>query len=152
MDISSLIPMVGDGPDRFLIELISRINPQILSIQQGEFHTGFGGDGNSEIVCFYEIVESPTTQEVYSSTTHLHTHANAEQDKYGNWAMTGPTALLVTKSSATHCRWWEDGAYMCRHPHALRHGQIWVSGPHVGQCSWEDRSGRGSTRRWSRPD
>lgn len=23
--------------------------------------------------------------------------------------MTGPTAVLVTKSSATHCRSWEDG-------------------------------------------
>jgi hypothetical protein len=28
--------------------------------------------------------------------------------------MSGPTAILVTKSSATHCRPWEDGAeYIC---------------------------------------
>ncbi|KAK7419112.1 hypothetical protein QQZ08_010982 [Neonectria magnoliae] len=93
MDISSLIPMVGDGPNRFLIESIGRINPQILSIQQREFHTVLGEEGDSEIVCFYETVESPTAQE----------------DKHGNWAMTGPTAVLVTKSSATHCRPWEDG-------------------------------------------
>ncbi|KAH7123390.1 hypothetical protein B0J13DRAFT_153463 [Dactylonectria estremocensis] len=91
MDISSLIPMVGDGPNRFLIESIGRINPQILSIQQREFHTALGREGDSEIFCFYETVESPTAQ------------------KYGNWAMTGLTAVLVTKSSATHCRSWEDG-------------------------------------------
>ncbi|KAJ4167387.1 hypothetical protein NW754_011202 [Fusarium falciforme] len=92
MDISSLIPMVGDGPNRFLIESIGRINSQILSIQQREFHTVLGGEGDSEIFCFYETVESPTAQE----------------DEHGNWAMTGPTAVLVTKSSATHCRSWED--------------------------------------------
>ncbi|KAM0433914.1 hypothetical protein ACHAPT_003858 [Fusarium lateritium] len=93
MDISSLIPMVGDGPNRFLIESIGRINSQILNIQQREFHRVLGGEGDSEIFCFYETVESPTAQE----------------DEHGSWAMTGPTAVLVTKSSATHCRSWEDG-------------------------------------------
>lgn len=34
MDINSLIPMVGDGPNRFLIQSIGRISSQILSIQQ----------------------------------------------------------------------------------------------------------------------
>ncbi|KAK7397940.1 hypothetical protein QQX98_012694 [Neonectria punicea] len=84
--------MAGDGPNRFLIESIGRINPQILSIQQREFHTALGGEGDSEIVCFYETVESPT----------------AQKDKHGNWAMTGPTVVLVTKPSATNCRSWED--------------------------------------------
>src|SRR4051812_45460389 len=62
MDTSSLIPMVGDGPNRFLIESISRINSQILSIQQREFHIALGAEHGSEIVCFYETVESPTAQ------------------------------------------------------------------------------------------
>ncbi|KAG7001762.1 Protein SERAC1 [Fusarium oxysporum f. sp. conglutinans] len=93
MDISSLIPMVGDGPNRFLIESIGAINSQILSAQQREFHTALGGEGDSEIVCFYETVESPT----------------AQKDERGDWSMTGPTAVLVTKSSATYCRWWESG-------------------------------------------
>jgi protein SERAC1 len=62
MDISSLIPMVGDGPNRFLAESISRINSQILSIQQREFHKALGEEGDSEVVCFYETLESPTAR------------------------------------------------------------------------------------------
>ncbi|KAH7134414.1 P-loop containing nucleoside triphosphate hydrolase protein [Dactylonectria macrodidyma] len=93
MDISSLIPMVQDGPNRFLIESISYVSSQILSIQQREFHNVLGGEGLSEIVCFYETVKSPT----------------AKKDNDGNWKVDGPTAMLVTKSSATHCRSWEDG-------------------------------------------
>ncbi|RYP69598.1 hypothetical protein DL770_008204 [Monosporascus sp. CRB-9-2] len=93
MDISSLIPMVGDGPNRFLIESISQINSQILPIQRREFHTALGDKGSSEIVCFYETMKSPT----------------AQKDEKGNWAMNGPPAVLVSKASATHCRSWEDG-------------------------------------------
>ncbi|KAK0729438.1 hypothetical protein B0H67DRAFT_476537 [Lasiosphaeris hirsuta] len=92
MDTSSLIAMVGDGPNRPLVDSISRINSQILSIQQREFHTALGSEGDSEIVCFYETVESPTAQETG-----------------GKWAMTGPAVTLVTKFSATHCRPWENG-------------------------------------------
>ncbi|KJZ69702.1 hypothetical protein HIM_10908 [Hirsutella minnesotensis 3608] len=93
MDISFLIPMVGDGPNRFLVESISRINSQILSIQQRDFHKALRAEGESEIVCFYETMRSPT----------------AKKDENGNWAMSGPLEVLVTKSSATHCRPWEDG-------------------------------------------
>ncbi|KAK3363512.1 hypothetical protein B0T25DRAFT_436789, partial [Lasiosphaeria hispida] len=93
MDTSSLIPMVGDGPNRSLVDSISRINSQILSIQQQEFHTALGSEGDSEIVCFYETVESPT----------------AAQGADGKWSMTGPATTLVTTSSATHCRPWENG-------------------------------------------
>ncbi|KAH6980866.1 hypothetical protein BKA56DRAFT_485948 [Ilyonectria sp. MPI-CAGE-AT-0026] len=93
MDTSSLIPLVGDGPNRFLIESISRINSQLLSIQQREFHTALGSNGHSEVFCFYETLESPT----------------AHQDAHGEWTITGPTSVLVTKSSATHCRPWESG-------------------------------------------
>ncbi|RYP27921.1 hypothetical protein DL767_007448 [Monosporascus sp. MG133] len=93
MDISSLIPMVGDGPNRFLIESISQINSQILPIQRREFHTALGDKGRSEIVCFYETMKSPT----------------AQKDEKGNWRMNGPPAVLVSKTSATHCRSWEDG-------------------------------------------
>ncbi|RYP50970.1 hypothetical protein DL768_003636 [Monosporascus sp. mg162] len=93
MDISSLIPMVGDGPNRFLVESISQINSQILPIQRREFHTALGDKGRSEIVCFYETMKSPT----------------AQKDEKGNWAMSGPPTVLVSKTSATHCRSWEDG-------------------------------------------
>lgn len=64
MDTSSLIPLVGDGPNRFLIESISRINSQLLSIQQREFHTALGSNGDSEVFCFYETLESPTAHQV----------------------------------------------------------------------------------------
>lgn len=68
MDISSLIPMVGDRPNRFLIESISHVNSQILSMQQRAFHTALGEEGDSEIVCFYETEKSPTARKVHSSS------------------------------------------------------------------------------------
>lgn len=112
MDISSLIPMVGDGPNRFLIESMSRMNSQILSIQQRDFHKALGSEGDSEVFCFYETVESPTAQKVD-----------------GQWRMTGPTAVLVTKSSATHCRPWEDGTeHICAI--ARPHSEMVKFGPH----------------------
>lgn len=64
MDVSSLIPMVGNGPNRFLIESISRINSQILGIQLRDFHKALGNQHDSEVFCFYETVESPTAQQV----------------------------------------------------------------------------------------
>ncbi|KAK1762028.1 hypothetical protein QBC33DRAFT_582006 [Phialemonium atrogriseum] len=93
VDIGSLIPMVRDGPNRLLLESIGSLNSQVLSIQQREFPEALGGKGESEIVCFYETLKSPT----------------ATQDEKGRWTMTGPIAALVTKSSATHCRPWESG-------------------------------------------
>ncbi|KAF4987186.1 hypothetical protein FGRMN_10502 [Fusarium graminum] len=62
MDISSLIPMVGERPNRFLIESISHVNSQILTMQQRAFHTALGEEGDSEIVCFYETEKSPTAR------------------------------------------------------------------------------------------
>lgn len=64
MDISSVVPMVEDGPNRFLIESIGNINSQILSIQQREFYSALGEEGKSEVFCFYETLESPTAQKV----------------------------------------------------------------------------------------
>ena len=64
MDISSLIPMAGDGPNRFLLESIGRVNSQVLSAQQREFQTALGGEGDSEVFCFYETLMSPTAQQV----------------------------------------------------------------------------------------
>ncbi|KAL6819172.1 hypothetical protein V8C40DRAFT_252626 [Trichoderma camerunense] len=113
MDISSLIPMVGDGPNRFLVESISRINSQIISIQQRDFHHALGKKGDSEVFCFYETLESPT----------------AQLDKLDEWKMIGPTAVLVTKSSATHCRPWEDGSeHICAI--ARTHSDMVKFGPH----------------------
>lgn len=92
MDISSLIPMVGDSPNRFLLESINNINSQILNTQRRQFHMALGQEGDSEIVCFYETLKSPT----------------AKKDQSGYWKMTGPLSVLVTRASATHCRSWEE--------------------------------------------
>jgi hypothetical protein len=72
MDISSLIPMAGDSPNRFLIESINRNNSQTLTAQQRDFHKALGNKGNSEVFCFYETLESPTAQRVYISTPSLY--------------------------------------------------------------------------------
>lgn len=70
MDNTSLVPMVRDGPNRFLIESLSRVNSQILSIQQRDFQTVLGGEGESEIVCFYEMLKSPTAKQVYPPSNY----------------------------------------------------------------------------------
>ncbi|KAK6449817.1 hypothetical protein FP744_10006067 [Trichoderma asperellum] len=89
MDITSLITMAGDSsPNRFIIESLSRNNSQILTLQQRDFHKALGDKGNSEVFCFYETLESPTAER----------------------KMTRPTAVLIMKSSAIHCRPWENGA------------------------------------------
>ncbi|KAL7934394.1 ankyrin repeat-containing domain protein [Trichoderma chlorosporum] len=93
MDIRSLIPMAGDGPNRFLLESIGSTNSQILSIQHRDFSQALVGQGQSEIVSFYETRLSPT----------------AVKDELGRWSMSGASAVLVSKASATHCRPWEDG-------------------------------------------
>jgi len=129
MDISSLIPMVGDGPNRFLVESISRVNSQILSIQQREFHNALGQEGDAEVVCFYETLESPTAQETD-----------------GTWAMTGPTAVLVTKASATHCLLWEDGVeHICAI--ARTHSNMVKFGPQDHEYDKARQTLRGLARR-----
>lgn len=65
MDISCLVAMVGDKPNRFLIESISRDNPQVLREQRRQFDTALGHEGDSEIIRFYETEKSPTAQKVY---------------------------------------------------------------------------------------
>ncbi|KAL6697259.1 nacht and ankyrin domain-containing protein [Trichoderma pleuroticola] len=93
MDIHSLIPIVGDGPNRSLLESIGSTNSQILSIQQREFSDALGHQGETEIVSFYETCLSPT----------------ALRDERDRWTMSGEPAVLVSKASATHCRHGENG-------------------------------------------
>lgn len=64
MPIASLVPMAGNGPNRFLLESISDKNPQILTDQHERFFQALESAGDNEIVCFYETMESPTAQEV----------------------------------------------------------------------------------------
>ena len=56
--------MVGDGPNRFLLESIGGDNSQVLSTQRREFLPALGGKGETEIFSFYETVKSPTAEKV----------------------------------------------------------------------------------------
>lgn len=64
MDISSLIAMAGDGPNRFLVESIGAHSSQVLTSQQRDFNTALGGEGDAEVFCFYETLKSRTAQKV----------------------------------------------------------------------------------------
>lgn len=74
MDITSLIPMTGDNPNRFLLESISNRNSQVLTTQHREFSKALGFEGRSEIVCFYETLLSPTAQQVSRSIYFMMLH------------------------------------------------------------------------------
>ncbi|KAM0255602.1 hypothetical protein ACHAQJ_005606 [Trichoderma viride] len=106
MDVASLIPMAGDGPNRPLVESIG-VSSSVLDRLQQDFLPALGGQGETEIICFYETEQSPA----------------AQQDSNGKWRMSGPPAVLVTKSSAVHCRPWEnDSIHIC--PIARSHSEI----------------------------
>jgi len=64
MAIGSLIPMVGDGPNRALLESIGDTSSPILNNLRRNFNKALGSEGESEIVCFYETQESPTAIQV----------------------------------------------------------------------------------------
>lgn len=64
MDTASLIPMVTDSPNRFLVESLGYINSQILTILRRNFHHALGEKDEAEVICFYETRESPTAQKV----------------------------------------------------------------------------------------
>jgi hypothetical protein len=63
MDIASLIPMVDEGPNRPLIESIGASSSALDDLQQ-TFHPSLGGQGQKEVICFYETELSPTAREV----------------------------------------------------------------------------------------
>ncbi|KAH7235326.1 hypothetical protein BKA59DRAFT_532564 [Fusarium tricinctum] len=118
MDISSLVAMVGDKPNRFLIESVGHNNPQLLHEQRRQFNTALDHDGDPEIIYFYKTEKSPT----------------AQKDKNGIWKMNGPSECLITKSSATRCRSWEDGPEDM-YAIARTHSDMVRFGPHDDEYS-----------------
>jgi len=59
MAISSLIPMVGDQPNRpLLVESLAAMSPQILALQSKRF-SGLLDQAQFDIFCFYETSVSP---------------------------------------------------------------------------------------------
>ena len=63
MSIESLIPIVGDQPNRFLLESLSSVNSQILYLQKKNFFK-VSTQMTLEMFCFYETQESPTAKKV----------------------------------------------------------------------------------------
>lgn len=59
--------MVRDGPNRALLESIGA-NAQVLDKQYEEFQVALRHKGESEVVCFYEMVKSPTAARVSLGT------------------------------------------------------------------------------------
>ncbi|KAK4449085.1 hypothetical protein QBC34DRAFT_97915 [Podospora aff. communis PSN243] len=112
IDIASFVMMVGDGPNRSLVESLSRENSQVLDIQRREFQSVFKKGHACEIVCFYETEQSPT----------------ASKGEDGVWRMLGPKTTLVSKASATHCGPSEGSPeYICAIP--LNHSDMVKFGP-----------------------
>jgi protein SERAC1 len=62
IDISSFILMVGDGPNRCLVESLSSENSHVLGTQRTGFYKALTEDHGCEIVCFYETDRSPTAK------------------------------------------------------------------------------------------
>ncbi|KAK0707247.1 hypothetical protein B0H67DRAFT_647443 [Lasiosphaeris hirsuta] len=56
IDIKSLVPRVGDGPNRFLLESIGSVNSQVLTEQYRKFYKAFGDKGEIKVICFYETL------------------------------------------------------------------------------------------------
>ncbi|XXH04158.1 Peptide chain release factor 1, mitochondrial [Hypoxylon texense] len=111
MEISSLKPMAGDGPNRALLESIGT-NSHVLSQQYEDFQAALGHKGEFEVICFYEVLQSPT----------------AIQNQGDRWKMEGPRTVLVSPQSATHCRPWESGLeYRC--PINRTHSEMVKFGP-----------------------
>lgn len=63
MDIESLIPMVNDQPNRFLLESLNAMNSQILWLQRREFSKVLNRT-KCQLFCFYETERSPTAAKV----------------------------------------------------------------------------------------
>jgi protein SERAC1 len=62
MDITSLVPMVGDKPNRFFLESLGK-ESEILQEQRVRFPKAFDFR-DSEIISFFETQESPTAERV----------------------------------------------------------------------------------------
>jgi hypothetical protein len=75
MDIESLIPMVNDQPNWFLLESLNSINPQILTLQKRNFSRVLERS-DFEMFCFYETRLSPTAVKVSVSSITRNSCAN----------------------------------------------------------------------------
>ena len=71
LDVASLIPMVGDGPNRFFLESLGHLNSRNLREQHKSFLEAFNFKGSSEIYSFYETRQSPKAKQVHGPSDHI---------------------------------------------------------------------------------
>ena len=100
MDISHLLPMVEGQPNEDLVRSLG-VKSAFLHKQSRDFPKTFDFH-DSEIVCFYETLESPTATKVYRSPPHYFPTEIFQCD--GKWQMSGPPTILVSRFSAMHSR------------------------------------------------
>ncbi|KAL0256742.1 hypothetical protein SLS55_009139 [Diplodia seriata] len=107
MAIKSLVPMVGDGPNRALVESLGP-NSHVLRTQSQAFLEILDSAVAFHVVNFYETKMSRTA--VQDETTQ-------------KWAMSGPLEILVEPHSATHGRV-HDAEKHHVHPVDRSHGDL----------------------------
>lgn len=71
MTIEFLKPMVGDGPNRSLVESLDWKNSMNTDELSRSFQFGLGGQGESEVFCFYETLGSPVPEPASSPSFPL---------------------------------------------------------------------------------
>jgi protein SERAC1 len=106
MDISSLVPMVGDQPNRYFLESLGK-ESEILQEQRLRFPKAFDFR-DSEIISLFETQESPTAERVsWSTSPYTNPDTKIHIQRGEKWSMTGKPTVLVDSASATHSRPWE---------------------------------------------
>lgn len=68
MDIKSLVPMVGNQPNRYLLESLGKDSDILTSLQRA-FESAFQSR-DSQVFSFFETQRSPTAIEVHTHLDH----------------------------------------------------------------------------------
>lgn len=106
MAIGSLLPMVGDNPNRALLETLTSSSTVLRSQGQAFLKTSDGPNAAFQTISFYETQKSPTAvQDVRMCDLRRKVIINPLwQGPTQRWTMTGPTEILVDPNSATNGR------------------------------------------------
>lgn len=109
MDIESLVTMVGDQPNRYLLESLGK-GSEVLKALLNNFNEVFTSR-DSEIISFYETQQSNQARKVSRWRRFLLVtpYDNIFCQVDGRWEMSGPLRMLVDIHSATQGRPWENG-------------------------------------------
>jgi hypothetical protein len=93
MNTESLAAMVGGKPQRLTLEMLNQTGNYIERERQHRKFCEAFSSKTSRLVCFYEVVATPTIQE------------NPDTKE---WTRDGKRVLLVTQASATRGREWDN--------------------------------------------